>query len=122
MPRGRLLKKTCRTTLPIYEDWGQGRDTKAIRSSPIQLKEIIPCHKMIVETWNTTGLHIAASSTPIIEGSCRFASVPKMLPRLPQKHSILEACHFHKIASVCRSVPQQTYPMRYRSAAAPSAS
>ncbi|GBP61357.1 hypothetical protein EVAR_50839_1 [Eumeta japonica] len=46
------LPTTYRTALAIYEDWGLGMDTKAIRSSPIQLKEKIPCHKLIVGTWN----------------------------------------------------------------------
>ncbi|GBP10238.1 hypothetical protein EVAR_77630_1 [Eumeta japonica] len=49
------LPTTYRTALAIYEDWGLGMDTKAIRSSPIQLKEKIPCHKLIVGTWNVRG-------------------------------------------------------------------
>ncbi|GBP72107.1 hypothetical protein EVAR_55150_1 [Eumeta japonica] len=36
------LPTTYRTALAIYEDWGLGMDTKAIRSSPIQLKEKYP--------------------------------------------------------------------------------
>ncbi|GBP12027.1 hypothetical protein EVAR_5865_1 [Eumeta japonica] len=49
------LPTTCRTALAIYDDRGLGTDTKTIRSSPIQLKEKILCHKLIVGTWNVRG-------------------------------------------------------------------